>query len=450
LFYAKIMPVLINRLLRRNLHRGPEHTTCTGSRSSSTAAKNGSKQNASIAGAPAGAVGVLLLVDDDPPPNTTTTPPHPEKVDNDDDDDDADSLLSEPEWREYWEKPDYGSLAGYFEHRDRLLRRILRSNQDTTENNTNPSDSFSSFGQQLWRRERAVRLLHTKYVQQQQQQQQQQQSPRRSGGGDDDHKNEEEEDERQPQHNDQEELTESLLSQPGELSLLSQDERTTPATTTTTAAAITTTTAGTEPSSPSCTNGDRSWRDVWTFECHSSIPAICCLFLHCLAHSALDDLVRSLFLSSGMISLVVLLCAVMALRLTGDLYWWLDDDTYDVLRVDFDNRRRLDQHGDVEMVWSGRVRRWPIVRAIFFMVGYCICYSSATSFSESLERNILFQASSSSYASIQSKLPSKLHEEQYGTCPTDVSFCSTACHDYRHEQGKVIGLSRGIISCPFV
>jgi hypothetical protein len=458
------MPVLINRLLHRGFRvRGHEEKN-TSPLSSSTSAP-----------AAAGKSGSVLVSKQEEPSVAFSIPGSDQneenKAENDDDDDDDDvsddddSLLSRPERMEDI-KPEYGT-GSYFAQRERLLQRILRPYETsstatitTTNNNTKKNDMMehdetaavafsssaaSSFCEQLRRRERAVRLLHHQHVQIQQQQQ----SP---------HRNEEEKETDPPEQRQQQHLTESHqpqliepLLRPG-VSSLSTDDR----------AKTTTRTDGrAEPPSSFPLHHQESWRDIWTFEWHSSIPAIACLLLHCLTHSALDDLVGSLFLSSETGRLLVVVGAILALRLTGDVYWWLDDDTYDALRVDFDNRRQLrrwrrrrrqqqkqkqqyggggdhDDYDDAEIDWSGYIRRRPIVRALFFMVGYSICYNQAATVSMWLESHWLLHHQSSSYQSIVAQLPSTLHEERYGTCPpADVSFCSTACQDYLQQRGRV-------------
>lgn len=260
--------------------------------------------------------------------------------------DDDSSLLSEPEWRDYWEKPEYSTL-GYFQHRERLLRRILRDNP---------------LADQIRRRERSVRLLHYQHH-----------TPRRV---------------KAKQHM---VMTELLVKNEEKVSF---------------------------------------WKEFWIFEWHSSIPAAYCLLIHCFAHSAVDDFVRT-FIGS---SLFATMCGILLLRLSGDLYWWLDDDRYDALRVDFDNRRRLGN--DIEMEWRRQIRRRPIVRAICFMIGYPLCYMVSVAFNESIER-FLFNE----HDYIASNLPSVLQDERNGMCPAAVSFCSTACQSYLKERGMSVARS---------
>jgi hypothetical protein len=468
------MPVLINRLLHRGFRvRSHEEKNTNPLLSSTSTAAAATDKNGSLSVSKQEEPSVAFSI---PCPDQNEENKSVKDDDDDDDDDDDvsddDSLLSRPERMDDI-KPEYGT-GSYFAQRERLLQRILRpyetssttntiNNNSSNNNNTKKNQQLehdetaavassasaaSSFGEQLRRRERAVRLLHHQYVQMQQQ------SP---------HRGEEKEESDQPEQRQQQHRSESQPQQQHliepllrpEVSSLSTDDR---ATTTTR------TNAREEPpfsSSSPHLHYQESWRDIWTFEWHSSIPAIACLLLHCLTHSALDDLVGSLFLSSETGRLLVLVGAVLALRLTGDVYWWMDDDTYDALRVDFDNRRQLrrwrrqrrrrqqqkqeQQNGDgdhddddAEIDWSGHIRRRPIVRALLFMVGYSICYNQAATVSMWLESHWLLYHQSSSYQSIVAQLPSTLHEERYGTCPpADVSFCSTACQDYLQQRGRV-------------
>lgn len=258
-----------------------------------------------------------------------------------DESDDDSSCLSKPEWRAYWEKPQYSSL-GYFQHRERLLRRILRDNP---------------LADQIRRRERAVRLL-----------QYQHQKPQRV----------------KAKHHMV--LTELLVKSEEKASV---------------------------------------WKDFWIFEWYSFIPAAYCLLIHCLAHSAIDDLVQMVF-GGGLLAAVV---GILLLRLSGDLYWWLDDDTYDALRVDFGNRRRLGR--DMELEVGRNIRRRPIVRAICFMIGYPICYMVSASFNDSIEKALFDE-----FDNVATNLPSALYESPNGTCLAPVSFCSATCQDVLKARGR--------------
>jgi hypothetical protein len=335
--WVQNMPVLINRLLHRSF-RSPKHTTHS---AGSSAAGGGAD------------------ADDD--------------IDDKDTDDDDVSLLSHhSDDNDQEHTAEYNSLE-YFQHRDRLLNRILGPYHSDDENH-----SHAAFCHGIRHRERAVRLLHCQYV--------------------------------EPPHDIKAQyhlvLTELLqVVSRCSCSEFEHQEQ----------------------------NGDRPlhcssfWKDFWIFERHSSIPAVFCLVLHSMAHSALEDFVKCIVGRTTM--MISLVGGVLLLRLSGDLYWWIDDDTYQVCCVDFENRQQLG--GDVEMDCSQKIRRRPVLRAIFFMVGYPMCYAVSTTLNGSVEKYFFNQ-----YESIVSKMPSTLHEERYGTCPADMSFCSLACQEHLQNRGR--------------
>ena len=161
---------------------------------------------------------------------------------------------------------------------------------------------------------------------------------------------------------------------------ISASHQTIPLTTTTT------TTTTTKPDS--CF---RRLYDMLLFEWHISAPAIMSLFFHTLAHASIYDVVEicveefkkraelyfpatttiSSFYKEPMQNAFVFFVGISMMRLSGYLYWWLNDVDFKTIKFDLHNRVRLG-FGDARyMLW---VKRRPLFQALAFLFGYYLCY----------------------------------------------------------------------------
>lgn len=201
------------------------------------------------------------------------------------------------------------------------------------------------------------------------------------------------------------------------------------------------------------------FRDTCVFEWHTSIPAIYCLIVHSIAHNALFEGLNAFLdalkprlaswtmsggepISDRWFFGVVFVVGLLCLRLTGDLYWWLPDYDYDIVRYDFQNRLRI---GPSFVNVTGWIRKYSILRVAIFMVGHHLCYVSAGVFVDYLQRV------TDQKASILEHLPSVRLEEQMGVCYAELadSFCSKACQDHMETQGT-LSLDCWFRSCKYL
>jgi hypothetical protein len=175
---------------------------------------------------------------------------------------------------------------------------------------------------------------------------------------------------------------------------------------------------------------------------NSTIPAVFSVMVHCIAHNGIYDGLNAIFdmikrevtraSESPRIELtffiVTLFLGVLMLRLTGDLFWWLNDRDYDCLKFDYHNRLRLEYRDAKIMSW---VRTRDLLRVTLYMVGYHFCYASASVIHFYV--SYLFDQKEA----LLSELPSVKYGEE-GVCLTerDESFCSHTCQEEVDRQGK--------------
>lgn len=133
--------------------------------------------------------------------------------------------------------------------------------------------------------------------------------------------------------------------------------------------------------------------DFVLYELNSTIPALLCVVLHCVAHIALYELVYYVCdeikkqlgeffeLSSTFVNrnfyIGMLVVGTLMMRTTGDLLWWLNEKDYACVKFDYHNRYRLG-------FWDAKVLKYvrgnEVVRAIIFMLGYYLCYMGTYQF----------------------------------------------------------------------
>lgn len=180
------------------------------------------------------------------------------------------------------------------------------------------------------------------------------------------------------------------------------------------------------------------------FEMNSMVPAVFSLLVHSIVHTSVYDglhscfgAVKAIFTNSGESPLIdlcffgtIFFLGVLLIRLTGDLYWWLSDQDYAMVKFDFHNRRRL-RFWDARVLSAIRVRQ--IVRVAMFMVGYNCCYSSISEFHFAMERFFFDQSEE-----VMANLPSAKFTKDHGMClaEREESFCTRSCQDEIDRQGK--------------
>jgi hypothetical protein len=197
----------------------------------------------------------------------------------------------------------------------------------------------------------------------------------------------------------------------------------------------------------------RSWSvlvqkgcDFVVFELNSLLPSVMALLVHTVAlfsiYDGLDtgmEMVKQYALSLHWLDrqwmdlafvTFSLALGVVLLRCTGDLYWWLSDPDYDLIKFDFHNRRQL-RFWDARILAVVRVRH--AVRAVLFLVGYHYCYKSMTHL---LFWTLRFFDQS---AEILAALPSNVFRNNHGMCllERNESFCSHSCQREIARRGTL-------------
>ena len=185
--------------------------------------------------------------------------------------------------------------------------------------------------------------------------------------------------------------------------------------------------------------------------------AMVSLWLHCGAYVGIGHWVDALSGHMGMVGWGwCSLLALLALRLTGDLSWWLDDATAHCVQMDWENRvalleatttddddaKKKKKHTTTTttlLQWCVWLRGHVVLRAAVFILAYPYCMESCVYVVQLAEQHWL---KNDCWDTIVASLPSVVYERDYGICPaattersTDVSFCSAACQQDIHDAG---------------
>ena len=187
--------------------------------------------------------------------------------------------------------------------------------------------------------------------------------------------------------------------------------------------------------------------DGLVLACHSIVPAVLSLIIHCCAHVGIFDglstvvesvksavLVRLQKHDDGLshfydyaLDLAVFFVGVLLLRLSSDLFWWLSDRKYDCVKFDLHNRRRLGC-GDARLLVT--VRERPLVRVTLFMTGFSLCYVATMV--------LLMQYCKKPFNQndeLLRHLPSLAQTRPPRQTLALVSYCSQTCQDEIERQG---------------
>jgi hypothetical protein len=187
--------------------------------------------------------------------------------------------------------------------------------------------------------------------------------------------------------------------------------------------------------------------NILVFEMHASIPAVVVLVVHCLAHNGLYDGLNAIIEATrkylvhpteegARIDLILygtlFVLGAFLLRITGDLYWWLSDEDYDIVKFDYHNRLRL-RYRDARAVWS--IRKRNLLRVTLYMVGYYLSYVSSAVLFHHIKN--LFDERQS----IVEHLPSVVFQQSHGLClaQREESFCDHSCQVEIIRQGMFLG-----------
>lgn len=173
------------------------------------------------------------------------------------------------------------------------------------------------------------------------------------------------------------------------------------------------------------------WYDSMVFEWHGSVMASVSLLLHCWAYVGIGRvlaMVEPVHFGWWVGTLVV---SVLLLRSTGDIYWWLSDDTASCVQHDRRNQAALLGRGHW-ILWLARENM--VMRAALFIVGYSICYEGFVYFPVLFESKIF-----DDWFSVVESLPSIAHKNDFGICPAEMdadSYCTSSCQTGLERSGE--------------
>jgi hypothetical protein len=199
---------------------------------------------------------------------------------------------------------------------------------------------------------------------------------------------------------------------------------------------------------------------------YTLLPATCSIIVHSIVHVVLYDGVT---VSLGALkeqvlrvrpplsesrSLVDLLwscsCFVLGvalLRSTGDLYYWSSKSCATMVKLDYQNRRQLltmsrdPRHHSLLTRIVMWMRKYNMVRAMTFLLGYTCCYVATGDLLHFLKTLSIHWVFPYWNQSILSNLPSTLHMNKHGTClaPRDSheSVCSHSCQEELSSRGML-------------
>lgn len=129
-------------------------------------------------------------------------------------------------------------------------------------------------------------------------------------------------------------------------------------------------------------------RDLALFEWNTTAPAVMSLVVHCLGHAALYDGIEvvseefkkycelygaaSWPVCPEIVALAVMFSmGLIMLRMSGFLYWWLNEVDFRCLKFDYHNRSRLGCWDVRLLLW---VKRHPIFQALLYFTGYQLIF----------------------------------------------------------------------------
>lgn len=187
--------------------------------------------------------------------------------------------------------------------------------------------------------------------------------------------------------------------------------------------------------------------DWLVYECHSVVPAVFSLMVHCLAHVGIFDgtvgiyeIVKAKITDEWeletttpcySLDVAVFVVGAVLMRLSSDLFWWLSDQTYETVKFDLHNRVRLGCWDARLLVW---VRDRSLVRITFFMAGFSMCYVSTMLLLSTYMKQPFDQKDE-----LLRRMPSSMMEEAVPQQTLDrISFCTKACQDEIERQGTYV------------
>jgi hypothetical protein len=185
--------------------------------------------------------------------------------------------------------------------------------------------------------------------------------------------------------------------------------------------------------------------DYLIFEMNSVVPAVFSLVIHSIVHISIYDGLNSCLLAvkkmvaksgespeiDSYLFGTAFFLGFILIRFTGDLYWWLSDKDYDLVKFDFHNRRRLG-YWDARILSTVRVRK--ILRVSMYVIGYNLCYLATSEFQFTMERFF------DQRKEIIENLPSVKFQIDQGIClaAREESFCARSCQDEIRRQGTCV------------
>lgn len=180
-------------------------------------------------------------------------------------------------------------------------------------------------------------------------------------------------------------------------------------------------------------------RDFALFEWHTTAPAVMSLVVHCFGHSALFDGIEILSeefkkycemygaqtwpVRPEIVALTVMFTiGLTMLRMSGFLYWWLNEADFLCLKFDYHNRSRLECWDARFLLW---IKRHPVFQAFLYFTGYQLIFMVV---------NEIFYYSFYLFdqrQTILDTLPSEMFFKDTGRFPAAVADCeaSDSCDD---------------------
>jgi hypothetical protein len=126
----------------------------------------------------------------------------------------------------------------------------------------------------------------------------------------------------------------------------------------------------------------------------------------------------------------ILLLGIWSMRISGYLYWWLNDIDYDCLKLDYRNRRKL---GYVGARLMGKLRKHDMARMVVFMISYSLCYIVVLKIFETIEH--IFFAQSPEI--LLANLPSRIWDTSTSTTAAsvpDFMLCQYTCQEIMDQR----------------
>lgn len=170
------------------------------------------------------------------------------------------------------------------------------------------------------------------------------------------------------------------------------------------------------------------------------LPAVFSLLIHSIAHSALGDLVESVFDMAATMGWnhnalmgLGLLLSIIVLRITGDIFFWARKNDHEAIKFDYHNRECLKYPETKVMLF---LKRHEIIRAVVFILGSQCLYFCVN---DIVTHNLMPYIDQR--AAFLADVPSIVREEDLGIClaprDDDESMCASSCRKEIERRGTL-------------